>query len=910
MFISVLLLALGPQDPVVTGGEGHWAWITPIRSVAPWVRDMEWARDPLDVFVLARLEARGLAPAPEAERGTWLRRTSLVLTGLPPTVEELDAFEADREPGAYERQADRLLASPRYGEHMAADWLDVARYADTYGYQSDVAREVWPWRDWLIGAFNDNLPYDQFVTWQLAGDLLEDPTTDQALATAFNRLHRQTNEGGSTEEEFRVEYVADRVHTFGTAFLGLTLECARCHDHKYDPISQAEYYSLASYFDNIDESGLYSHFTDAVPTPVVELPTEDQRRAAEACADLDLPPPPLDGAAFAAWRASRGPGFLATDNLPGLQGFFPMETVPLQGDNRRIEGHRGDGVALSGDDPLTFPKVGHFRRWQPFSFGLWLRQESRRERAVVLHRSKAWHDAGSRGYQLLLEHGRPSFSLIHFWPGNALGVRALEALPVGSWHHLAVTYDGSSKAAGVQLYLDGRPLETEVVRDGLTRKIVGGGEGDLTLGERFRDMGFKGGRVDGLAVFERELAAIEVAALAQVPDVLDGASEADLRAVLRARPADSAAQERRDGLEAARRRRDEARDGVRAVMAMVEMPEPRTTYRLERGAYDQRAEPVSSHTPEFLPPQVGGDRLDLARWLVRPDHPLTPRVAVNRLWQLTFGRGLVSTSENFGTQGRPPTHPGLLDHLATFLVDSGWDQKAILRRIVLSATFRQGAADPGDDPENTLLARGPAFRLPAEVLRDQALLTSGLLVEKLGGPSVKPYQPAGLWREKSGLTYTPDQGAGLHRRSLYTFWKRTSPPPAMMILDAAKRDVCVARRLPTSTPLQALLLWNDPQFVEAGRALAEGLLREHEQDPARIEVLFRRLTARRPSLAETRVLLGLLGDLRVDFGPKSAAAFLAVGERSAPADLEPVELASWALLCTSLFSHHGAVNLR
>ena len=1062
--VSALLPAGGdPPSEEPAADSDHWAFQAPERPARPALSRAGWVRDALDTFVLARLEREGLEPAVPAPRRIWLRRVSLDLTGLPPTPQEMDAFLADRGQGAHGRAVDRLLASQRYGEHMAGQWLDLARYADTYGYQSDVYREVWPWRDWVIDAFNQNLAYDEFLTWQLAGDLLPDATREQRLATGFNRLHRQTNEGGSTEEEYRQEYVADRVDTLGTAFMGMTLGCARCHDHKFDPIGQAEYYSLGSFFASIDESGLYSHFTNAVPTPALELPTADQERdlarARERVRALEeiqpyvaasgpeadrLAIPDLQGLwsmdekegtalsndleavqssehvtvldsgrqiqihhpALAAGRVSSlrmtlpgtnrvinlaeleitsggtnvaGQATLSQSseyeggsypisnlvdgnrsnfshtafqaepwievrmdrlraieaitiwNRPGLESRFDAAQIELfenetslgilevsitatagamHSSNRRVAGHAGGGLELTGDDAVTFPGVGHFRRWDAFSLALWVRLPEAYPRAILLHRSKAWHDSGSRGYQWLVEGGLFSASLIHFWPGDGLRVRTQEPLPVGEWVHLAMTYDGSSRAEGMRLFVNGRAVEVHVVRDCLTRTIVGGSEGHLTLGERFRDRGLAGGLVDELVVVARALAAVEVARL------YDGDQPVDASPV----PALQLAPEQREALRSARQQRDELRDRVRQIMTMEDTAEERVVRRLERGSYELPREVVTRGVPRAIGPELSSaapvNRLTLARWLTNPKHPLTARVAVNRLWQGLFGRGIVATPEDFGTQGAPPSHPELLDALALEFMDSGWDVKALLRRMVLSATYRQSSRCSdrvrAADPDGALLSRFPARRMGAETLRDSALFRAGLLVEQIGGPSVKPYQPAGLWQEKSGSAYKQDTGPGLYRRSLYTIWKRTSPPPAMMILDAAKRDVCVARRQLTNTPLQALVLLNDPQFVEAARVLSERILSPGGDTSPRLERLFQIVLNRAPLEEETLWMEQLLDDVRTRYSedPEAATALLGVGAQAPLPDLDSTEVAAWTLVAHTLMSLDEALTLR
>ncbi len=927
----------------------HWAFEPPRRAALPDVRDAAWCRDPIDRFVRARLEAEGIAPSPEADLETLARRAALDLTGIPPEPEEIDTLLADAAPDAFDRFVDRLLASPRHAERMAADWLDLARYADTYGYQADVHRRVWPWRDWVIHAFDANLPWDEFLTWQLAGDLLPGATREQRLATAFNRLHRMTNEGGSVEEEFRVESVIDRVNTFGTAMLGLTVECARCHDHKYDPIPQEDYYGLFAFFDDIDESGLYSHFTSATPTPTLALPTEEQeaaiaaKRAAVARAEGALRDLAAERrGAFEAWLASEESRGAA---MPGPAAHYPLDAIEdgklanavdatkpgtAAAGVALVEGHAGSALRFPGDDAAQFPGVAEFAHFDPFAFSFWMRTPSRKERAVVLRRSRAWTDAGSQGYQVLFEEGRLSWSLVHFWPGNAASIRTRAEIPAGRWVLVTVTHDGSGRAAGLRIDLDGAPAATEVVRDGLWKPITGGDPGALALGERFRDVGLEGGEVDDLRVFDRCLSPLESAELfapsiAPAIDAARAGSDAAARDAVFAfwlGALDPAARERREVLREARRVLAATLAGVEEIMVMEELPEPRAAFVLERGRYDlpDRSRTVAAHTPSALPPMAEGlprNRLGLARWLTDPAHPLAARVVVNRLWTIAFGRGLVETAEDFGSQGDVPAHRDLLDTLARDFVESGWDGKAMLRRLVGSATWRQSSRPRADleerDPGNRLLARGPAKRLTAEMLRDQALHASGLLVEKRGGPSVKPWQPPGLWEIGWGGAYVPDEGEGAHRRSLYTYWRRTVPPPAMVLFDAAKREVCVARRPSTSTPLQVLVLLNDPQFVETARALAARELAPPGRSAReRIAGLFRRLTGRRPGESESAALESLLAaqesELRAE--PARADALLAVGSAPVPPGADRVAVAALAVVASTILASDAAVMAR
>jgi len=914
----------------------HWAFI-PVGEVAPpKPGNAALVRNPIDAFVLARLESEGLGFSPEADRETLIRRLSFDLRGLPPTLEEIDAFLADPSANAYEKLVDTLLASPAYGEKQANVWLDLARYADTYGYQADVDRDMSPWRDWVIRAFNENLPYDQFITWQLAGDLLPAATRDQVLATAFNRLHRQTNEGGSVEEEFRAEYVAERVATAGTAFLGLTLGCARCHDHKYDPITQKDFYRMSAFFNNIDESGLYSHFTHATPSPGLLLYRDGEQARHEALlAQLRARETELAGLAqaaqgrFAAWMAS------GTNSIPppapvaayAFEEIVTNSTPDALSTNHpailsdgpiAVPGKLGQALKFSGDNSASLKDVGAFDRTSPFSFSLWLEPTEHQDRAVIFHRSRAWTDSGSRGYELLLEDERPSFALIHFWPGNALRVRARQALPLNQWSQLTITYDGSSRAGGLRLYLNGEPLPLEVVRDHLYKSILHReawgdadvGNIDLTLAGRFRDAGFKNGAIDEFQIFDRCLtpweAKLVAGAVTGVPprEALSAwflqNVDAPYRAALRE-------------LRTLREAEGRLIDDVPEIMVMSEMASRRPTYLLKRGAYDARGEAVEPGTPAAIfrgPDGLPPNRLGLARWVVDRRNPLTARVAVNRVWRTHFGRGLVETEEDFGTQGKLPAYPALLDWLARDFMDHGWDVKALHKLVVLSATYRQSSqASPAlvaRDPDNHRLARGPKHRLRAEELRDNALAISGLLSPRIGGPSARPYQPEGLWEETgTGKHYEPDHGEGLYRRSLYTFWRRTAPPPSMLIFDAPSREVCTARRETTTTPLQALVLMNDPQFVEAARVLAERLVGQCGADrEACILRAFRLATGRSPKPREQAILLRLYQEQLELFAasPGTAEQYLKTGEHAPAQSLPAQQVAAAAVLANALMN--------
>jgi hypothetical protein len=903
----------------------HWSFVPLHATSAPSVKDAEWPRGALDTFVLDRLEREGIEPAAEASRERSIRRVTMDLTGLPPTIDEIDAFLDDRSEDAYERLVDRLLSSPAHAERLTAEWLDVARYADSYGYQVDGDRFVWPWRDWVIRAFARNQPFDEFITWQLAGDLLPDASDEQILATTFQRLHSQNNEGGSVPEEFRVEHVADRTTTFATTLLGVTMECARCHSHKYDPFPQTDYYRLFAFFANIDEAGLYSYFTPAIPTPTLLLadaPTkarmaELEKRIADEEAKLSAVSESREDA-FSAWLASRRGEALVSGRIAHLT----FET-PASGPNTTVPGPVGNAIRLSGDDGIG-AGVGNFHRYQPFSVALWMKTPDVKERAVVYHRSGAWTDAASRGYELLIEEGKLSAALIHYWPGNGLRVVTKSPIPVGEWIHVAVTYDGSSRAAGLRIYVGGAEAAVDVIRDGLTKNITGGGGDNLAIGERFRDRGFAGGEVDEFQVFDRELAQLEVAQIhdgrtlaavfEQPVDALSSAERGAIRAYW-LRTLDEPYRAQLEKLRAAREAMNALVDPIAEIMVMRELDPPRTTHVLRRGAYDAPGDPVEPGTPEALSPFPDAEprnRLGLARWLTHPDHPLFARVTVNRYWQLIFGNGLVRTPEDFGSQGSPPTHPELLDWLAHDFLSNGWDLRRLIRQMVTSSTYRQASEASPElhrrDPENTLLARGARYRWPAEMIRDTALAASGLLTRRIGGEPSRPYEvevsfkPVGRHRDDR-----------LYRRSVYTYWRRTAPAPVMLTFDAASREVCAVKRERTASPIQAIVLFNDPQIVEASRVLGIELVRKHGLDAkGLVEEAFRRLTSRRPDERELAILTRLHAEQLAYFAEDAsrAEAYLRTGEAAMVPALSAVEVAAAASVINTLIGYDECIVKR
>ena len=916
-----------------------WSFI-PLKAVAMpggTAHSEPTATNGIDKLVAARLAKLNIIPRPEARPEALLRRASLDITGLPPSAADVRDFLKDSSPDAYEKAVDRLLASTAFGERMATDWLDVSRYADSYGFQVDRDREVWPWRDWVVSAFNRNLPFDQFVTWQLAGDLLPSPTEEQILATAFNRLHQQESEGGSVEEEYRVEYISDRVQTFGTAFLGLTFECAKCHDHKFDPITQKDFYRLFAFFDDIDEAGLYSFFSAGdAPTPAMKLFSEEAKTSRPALEQKEKSAvahlkslASSQSTAFSTWLENRGEMSVrgevarvdfedAKDNrIPNKAN--EKSPVTLRGENKLVDGRFGKAIQLSGDDAVDIPG-GNFNRVDPFTIALWIQTPDVKERAVVLHRSKAWTDAASRGFELLIENGKLKWSLIRFWPGDAASIRCRTPLKPGEWTHVVVSSDGSGSAAGLRIHINGENAIVDTIKDSLSRDINPGRE-SITLGERMRDRGFKQGLVDEVRIFERELSSLEMLAIFDHSKAHSLFSKptrvisSEDRNTLEEYFLKTQCAEYTEGLarlKAARTELVALLDAQREIMVMQELPSPKKAFVLFRGQYDQRRDEVFADTPESLPafPKNGPrNRLGLARWLTDPQHPLLARVTVNRVWQSFFGRGLVKTSDDFGSQGSQPEYQEVLDWLSGKFIESGWDMKGLVRTIALSKIYRQDSAAESrliaDDPENTLLARGPRFRLPAETIRDAFLFAGGILSNKVGGAPVSPYEMSEAFRPSAA-----DKGDGALRRSLYTRWRRTSPPPAMMAFDASRRAVCSAKRERTNTPLQALILLNGPQYVEAARVVGERLQSSFGSNlRAMTEEAFIWCLSRYPDAKEYEIAASLYSEQLAHFRahPEEAESLLTIGSVPRKEGLPSAETAAATILAQALLNHDGSV---
>jgi hypothetical protein len=856
--------------------QSHWSFIAPRRD----------AHATIDSIVHARLSQLGLKPSPEADRRALIRRVSLDLTGLPPSSDEVEKFVGDRAPDAYERVVDSLLASPRYAERMAIRWLEAARYADTNGYQSDGPRDMWRWRDWVIDAFNRDMPFDRFTIEQLAGDLLPNATLAQKIATGFQRNHRTSAEGGIVDEEFRTEYVADRAETTSTVWLGLTMGCSRCHDHKYDPITQKDFYSLFAFYNNVPEKGFVYNFGNEEPYIKAPLPYQQ--------AKLDEFDRKID-----ALRRKVTPeiNLSITDGLTFQSG--PKSAY--------------DGTKFT---EAPDKDTAHFDYRDPFTFAAWIKPAS--ADGAILSRAEDYFEGSGHGLYLI--KGKLRLHVIFRWTDLGMRVETAAPLQTNERQHVLVTYDGSMHAAGVHMYVNGHQVPLKILFDQCIWPIdvkqpfrIGAGGG----------LRFKG-EIEDVRVYKRALTAEEAAILATTKTGAEIAalSPADRtygeRLKLRMSRGPAGSEIVRAQLAALRTERKKLYDSVPTVMVMAERDTPRETHILKRGAYDAPAGVVTPGTPGFLPPlrpEWPRNRLGLARWLVDRSNPLTARVTVNRFWQMMFGIGLVKTVEDFGSQGELPLYQDLLDWLAVEFMDSGWDVKHTLKAIVMSGTYRQSSKISADllqrDPENRLLARGPRIRLAPEMVRDQALAVAGLLVETVGGPSVKPYQPAGLWQELSGgKGYVQDKGAGLYRRTIYSYWKRTVAPPSMVNFDSPNRETCTVRETRTNTPLQALDLMNDVTYVEAARKLAERMIASSPDSKERISFAYHAVLARDPKPSEAGVLLDALSKFKAGFeaGQNSASEYLREGDSRPTVNVPPAELAAYAAVAGIVLNLDEAVT--
>lgn len=936
----------------------HWAFTKPKQTDIPKLKSKEVLANPIDQFVQKKLETLELEPSPQADKSLLLRRLSFDLTGLPPSLEELEAFLADDSADAYEKQVDRLLSSVHYGEKIATDWMDLARYSDTYGYQVDRYRDMSPWRDWVIKSFNDNMPYDQFITWQLAGDLLPNATREQKLATGFNRLHPQNMEDGIVGEEFRVENVSDRVAVLGDGLMGLTLSCAKCHDHKYDPISQKEYFELYGFFNNINETGQIS-WDKGTPVPTLLLPTNEQERwLAKQEARIEAKSAELEliseaeQDAIADWIRTEQYRKLP-NSIPrkGLIAHYPLDKSPIKNAVNPIQqakmerefskqeipyfvnAHRSQGIQTNGDAWLNLQDVGVFRRSDAFSIGLWVFLPKDLQEGVIFHKNKGTTLHSYRGFHLYLKDKKLEWVMARTYPENAIIEHSLEDVPRDQWVQLTVTYDGSSQAAGTRLFLDGQELQTRVIKDKLSKDIIFNKlvdiiypkpiEPNIKVAGRWRGKGLKDAVVDEILVYDRELTALEVQqvagsnTLSGVPSTNLLANQEQILTQYYLTQHSSSYQPALAELMSLRTTYADSMEKIKEVMVMEEMDQSRPTFILNRGVYDDYGEEVFPNTPASvlpMPKDLPRNRLGLAQWLTHPDHPLTARVAVNRYWQNYFGRGLVKTAEDFGNQGELPSHPALLDWLSVTFMESAWDVKALQRLIVTSETYKQDSYTSPEllalDKENVWLARGPSVRLTSEMMRDNALTASGLLNRKVGGESVRPYQPDGLWKMNFDA-YVQDTGDKLYRRSFYTIWRRTIPNPTLATFDQPERQACTVRRQKTNTPLQALVLLNDPTFVEAAKVIGEHMTRTSSNETA-IRNAFTKLTGRSPNQRELQMLLELQAKEYAIFteNPEKTKGWLEIGAYQIDPNLDPNRIAANAVVASVILNGDATITKR
>ncbi len=896
----------------------HWSLVTPDRPELPAVKNASGLINPIDRFIAARLEQQDWSLSAPADKVTLLRRVTLDLTGLPPTPAEVDAFLADNSPNAYEQVVDRLLTSSRYGEHMARYWLDLARYGDTHGLHLDNERSLWKYRDWVVNAFNQNKPYDQFTVEQLAGDLLPEPTLDQRIATGFNRCNVTTGEGGSINEEVLVRYAVDRTETMATVFMGLTLGCAVCHDHKFDPVSQKEFYQLYAFFNSAADAAMDGN--QLAPPPFVKTPSAEQtarikelddqlaqlrQKISDELAKIEYVEPPAAETPQSnepyeyVWIEDAAP------NAAQLQGNSPWEFVgkpdhPVYSGEKST---RRSAPALSqhfftGASPGL--KIGESDKL--FAY-VYLDSQNPPKTVMLQFNDGTWEHRAFWGEDA-----------IPFGSGDGVNHRLMGALPpVGQWTRLEVdaahvglkpgsTLNGwAFTQFGGTVYWDKAGVVTRTPQDGRSFESLAQWEAyEKTLSQSSVPQPVR----DAIKV---EPDKRSDAQKKQIRDYFLENIYAKTKALL---------EPLRQQITAKEAERKAAEDSIPVSLVMADLPKPRETHVLIRGQYNQFGEKVTAGVPAIFPPLPEGapnNRLGLARWLVDPAHPLTARVAVNRYWQQYFGRGIVQTAEDFGSQGEWPSHPQLLDWLAVDFMESGWDIKRLQKLIVMSATYRQASHVTPEhlqrDPRNILLARGPRFRLDAEVVRDSALFVSGLLVEEIGGKSVKPYQPPGLW-EAVGFVgsntreFKRDDGEALYRRSFYTFWKRTSPPPSMMAFDAPSRETCVARRARTNTPMQALVLMNDVQYVEASRRLASRMLSGGKTPAEQITMGFRLATSRQPASDEIEILQRSYDAHLAHYQaqPEEAAKLLTVGEADRDPGLEAPQYAAMTMIANLILN--------
>ena len=928
----------------------HWSFIKPEKAALPAVKNESWARNPIDRFVLAKLEASGLPPAPEADRRTLARRLSLDLTGLPPSPERVEKFVNDTSPDAYEKLVDELMKSEKWGEHRGRYWLDAARYADTHGLHFDNYREMWPYRDWVINAFNGNQPFDQFTIEQLAGDLLPSPSESQLIATGFQRCNITTNEGGTIDEENMMNMAADRVQTMGWVYMGLTTNCGQCHDHKFDPWTQRDYYSMAAFFRNTTQPPKDGNAKDSKPSLVVPATPDRARWTAlpneiSAVEEHRKQRKEQARGEFAKWLETAKPETLDAD-LPseGLLAQLPLnegsgnEVSGICGEPKQFSatgevtwqpgGKLGSAPVLKAGSTFDVGDIGGFEKNEKFSYGAWIKAGRAGVSGGIIARMDEKNSY--RGWDLWQQDRSLAVDLVDKWPDNAIKVETQKpVLKPGQWQHVFVTYDGSGKAGGIKIFLDGEEQKLKVSTNTLKADASIRTETPLLIGQRSGTQVFDGGSAQDVRIYSRQLSAADVKKIATV-----GPLRSMLASETRTPPQQAALYDHylitRD---AAYVKLTQNYDKLTAERTTIKERSPVThiqeekkdtmpmAFILMRGAYDKKGDQVEANAPGFLNPLPAGapkNRLGLAKWVVDPANPLTSRVTVNRFWQEVFGTGLVKTSEDFGIMGAPPSHPELLDWLAVQFRVSGWDVKKFFKLIVTSATYRQAPtttpAKLEKDPNNKLLSRGPRFRMDAEMIRDYALAASGTLSSKIGGPSVKPYQPEHVW-DQVGIgntrNYVQDAGESLYRRTVYDFWKRMAPPPSMDIFNAPSREVTCVRRDRTNTPLQALVTMNDPQFVEAARNLAQKALACGCNDDAKtIDFIARQLLGRPLQANEVSIVQSSAKDMITFYkaNAEEAKKLLGVGESKPDSKLDPALLAAWTMVSNQMMNLDEVLN--
>ncbi len=928
--------------------EQHWSFLAPKKPAVPAVANAKAVRNPIDAFILAALEKKGLAFAPEADRRTIARRVALDTTGLPPKPEDVEAFVGDKSGDAYEKYVSKMLDSKQWGEHRGRHWLDAARYADTHGIHFDNFRENWAYREWVIDAFNRNMKFDQFTIEQLAGDLLPNPTLDQQVATGFNRCNITTNEGGAISEEYLVLYNRDRTETVSQTWLGLTAGCAVCHDHKFDPFSAKDFYSLAAFFNNTTQAAMDGNIRNT--PPVITVPKfEDRGKWVSISKEVAAAKTKLDArkteakADFTSWAKTVKPAeFAGKIPTEGLVFHALLDEAAGQsiaativGKSQKIDFKEGYNWAMSRAGKKAFttqtgpsielPAVGDFEKGQGFSVSTWISIDKKGKGGAVVSRM----DEGNafRGWDVWIQNDRIGTHIINSYPNDALKVVAKKPLEPNKWVHVTVSWDGTPKTTGIKIYLDGEVQPFDIEADTLKSTIKT--TVPFKVGQRNTTSRVAGVGLQDLRLYDRGLTAVEAQQLAGSQRTVD----------LLTKPAEKRTPQETDELfnwwlvnrdakhktlaeEFRKFQAEEATIKARGTVAhiSVEKSTPPEAYILKRGDYDKRGEKVGANTPSALPPfkDLPQNRLGFARWLLKPDHPLTARVNVNRFWQEVFGNGLVKSSGDFGITGDSPSHPELLDWLAVEF-QATWDVKEFFRTIFLSTTYRQAATTTKEkldkDPFNRLLSRGPRYRMDGEMIRDGALAASGILVPKIGGPSVKPYQPDGVWEAvampgSDTRDYKRDTGENLYRRSMYTFWKRAAPPASMEIFNAPNRETCTVKRERTNTPLQALVTLNDIQFVEAARFLAEKAIASGPTDDARIDFVAKRLLARPLRAEELAIVKESLTALMAGYKAKPAEAkkLLAVGESKVNGAIDPATFAAWTMLCNQLMNLDEFLN--